>query len=54
MMQILSIHIMPLQSIIFYFFFSMTFDAKDLPAGFYFYRLQAGMFTATKKTILIK
>jgi hypothetical protein len=33
---------------------SVTFNAKDLPSGLYFYRLQTGNFTDTKKLILLK
>jgi hypothetical protein len=31
-----------------------TFVADNLPSGVYFYRIQAGPFTATKKCILMK
>lgn len=33
---------------------TVTFDASDLPSGVYYYRLQAGTFTQTKKLILLK
>jgi subtilisin family serine protease len=33
---------------------SVTFDAGDLSSGVYFYRLQAGNYTATKKLLLLK
>ncbi len=33
---------------------SVQFNAKNLPSGVYFYRLQAGNFVATKKMILMK
>ncbi len=33
---------------------SVTFDASRLPSGVYFYRLQAGSYTATKKLMLLK
>jgi hypothetical protein len=34
--------------------YEMSFDASDLAAGVYFYRIQAGMFRDTKKMILVK
>ncbi|HUI28861.1 MAG TPA: sugar-binding protein [Candidatus Acidoferrales bacterium] len=34
--------------------YSVTIDARDLPSGLYFYRLQAGSYTATKKLLLLK
>ena len=33
---------------------SVVFNAKDLPSGVYFYRLQAGSFAQTKKLILLR
>jgi len=33
---------------------SVTFNAQNLPSGVYFYRLQAGTFSATKKLVLLK
>jgi photosystem II stability/assembly factor-like uncharacterized protein len=33
---------------------SVTFNAKNLPSGVYFYRLQAGSYTDTKKLLLLK
>jgi hypothetical protein len=34
--------------------YSVTFDGKNLPSGVYFYRLQTGNHTATKKLSLLK
>jgi hypothetical protein len=34
--------------------YSVWFNAKELPSGVYFYRLQAGNFVATKKMVLLK
>lgn len=34
--------------------YKVTFTADDLPSGVYFYKIQAGQFTATKKCILMK
>jgi hypothetical protein len=34
--------------------YEVTFDATGLAGGIYFYRLEAGGFTATKKMILVK
>ena len=34
--------------------YSRQWDATGLPSGVYFYRLQAGSFTATKKLILLR
>ena len=32
----------------------IEFDASTLPSGFYFYRLQSGVFTKTKKLVLLR
>jgi hypothetical protein len=34
--------------------YEIEFDATEIPSGVYFYRLQAGAFTETKKLILLK
>ncbi len=34
--------------------YHVTFDATNLPSGVYYYRLQAGAFTETKKLMIIK
>jgi hypothetical protein len=33
---------------------SVEFDASALPSGIYFYKLQAGAFTETRKMVLMK
>jgi len=35
-------------------FYEIEFDARNLPSGIYFYRLQVGDYTNTKKMILLK
>jgi hypothetical protein len=34
--------------------YTVTWDASRMPSGIYFYRLQTGRFTATKKLLLLK
>ncbi len=34
--------------------YSVTFNARELPSGVYFYRLQAGAFSSVKKLLLLK
>lgn len=34
--------------------YTVDFDASDLPSGLYFYRMEAGRFTSTKKMTLIR
>jgi photosystem II stability/assembly factor-like uncharacterized protein len=35
-------------------YYEVSFNASDFPSGVYFYRIQAGSFTAVKKMILLK
>lgn len=35
-------------------FYSIRFDASDIPSGIYFYRLQANDYTLTKKLTVLK
>jgi hypothetical protein len=34
--------------------YEVRFDSGDLPSGVYFYRMEAGRFTETRKLILLK
>ncbi len=34
--------------------YEVDFDAKDLPGGVYFYRLETESFTETKKMLIVK
>ena len=34
--------------------YEVEFDGTNLPSGVYFYRIEAGHYTATKKLILLK
>ncbi len=34
--------------------YELTWNAENLPSGVYFYRIQAGSFTETKKMVLMK
>jgi len=34
--------------------YEVTWNAANLPSGVYFYQLNAGSFTATKKLLLLK
>jgi hypothetical protein len=34
--------------------YEVDFDGSTLPSGIYFYKLQVGQFTETKKMVLIK
>ncbi len=35
-------------------FYSVTFNAENLPSGVYFYKLSAGSFVETRKLMLLK
>jgi hypothetical protein len=34
--------------------YEVTFEATSLPSGIYFYRLEAGSFTETKRMVVLK